>query len=60
MPLGRQFRNTFHVDENGQEHFNTDLNTVPDKADLDSEQFNTPHTDTTGAPGVAYQGMFLT
>ena len=58
MPLGRQFRNTFHVDENGQEHFNTDLNTVPDKADLDSEQFNTPHTDTTGAPGVAYQGMF--
>jgi len=58
MPLGRQFRNTFHVDENGQEHFNTDLNTVKDKDELDPQQLKKPHTDTTGAPGVAYQGMF--
>ena len=58
MPLGRQFRNTFHEGANGAV-FHTDLNTVKDKDKLDSKALQKPHTDSKGVPGVAYQGMLM-
>jgi hypothetical protein len=65
MPLGKQFRNTYHIDEQGQQQFHTDAATTPAaKADLKQgllmpydKHVAAPRTSSTPEAGVAYQGM---
>jgi len=67
MPLGKQFRNTYHIDENGQEQFNTDKATTPVTKDLLKEGVAKPDDSYLAAPersqepkaGVPYQGMLF-
>jgi hypothetical protein len=60
MPLGPQFRNTFHTDEHGNMVFHTDPASV---SDVDTPQSplveKGPEEVATGHKGVAYQGMLF-
>jgi hypothetical protein len=58
MPLGPQFRNTFHTDEHGNMVFHTDLRSVPDHPEDFAEEVK-PSISSEGAPGVPYQGMLF-
>jgi hypothetical protein len=65
MPLGKQFRNTYHIDEQGQQQFHTDAATTPAaKEDIKQgllmpydKHVAAPRTSSTPEAGVAYQGM---
>lgn len=68
MPLGKQFKNTYHIDENGQEHFNTDMATTPfvkdeiqkgNIAERGSTLTDKPKQSQEPEKGVAYQGMLF-